>query len=228
LEDERYPDNSRHDPDPRGGLHAALREEIIAGFGGFLLERDEERKLERFSEFRILSPERHGPGGVEALNRDVELVLRRENLIGRSPDRYSGRPLMIKTNDYSVELFNGDIGITLADTSGDGIVRALFHNASSGHRRIAISRLPERETAFAITVHKSQGSEFDAIALVLHERAALHATRELLYTAVTRAKERVSLYAGREVIRQVITRRASRESGLGDALRGLDPSGKMG
>jgi exodeoxyribonuclease V alpha subunit len=194
--------------------------------------------LERFSQFRVLSPQRMGPGGVEELNRQIEAVLRREGLIGAMGEIYPGRPIMVKTNDYAQDLFNGDIGIVLPRSDGeDEVERVVFRDDSrsdSGDlaaaqpgtrdelraiRRLAYSRLPDHETAYAMTIHKSQGSEFDRVAVVLTEQASKHASRELLYTAVTRARSRVVLYASRDAIAQAVDRRIQRASGLGDALR---------
>jgi exodeoxyribonuclease V alpha subunit len=220
LDGPDYPEVLRFDLDARGPSIVQLYRDITVGFRGFLAEPDPERMLERFSYFRVLSPQRKGPGGVEELNRQIEAVLRREKLIGGSADRYPGRPLMVKTNDYAQELFNGDVGIVIAgDAGGEAIERVIFHSETGSVRRLAYSRLPEHETAFAMTIHKSQGSEFDRVAVVLTDFASQRASRELLYTAVTRARSRVALYGSRDAIARAIGRKIERASGLGDALR---------
>jgi exodeoxyribonuclease V alpha subunit len=175
-----------------------------------------------------------GPGGVEDLNRQIEAVLRREGLIGASGETYPGRPIMVKTNDYAQDLFNGDIGIVLPRPAGENEVeRVVLRDLSQSDaldeplaiRRLAYSRLPDHETAYAMTIHKSQGSEFDRVAVVLTEQASKYASRELLYTAVTRARSSVVLYASRDAITQAVDRRIQRASGLGDALR--SPAGDL-
>ena len=210
-------DVSRFDLDVRGPAVAQLQRDVIQGFEKYLAEKDPERMLAVFSNFRVLSPLRRGPGGVEELNRSIESILRREKLIGRNSERYPGRPILINTNDYAQRLFNGDVGIVLPGE--DGVERVVFSGETGRTRQFAYSRLPEHETAFAMTVHKSQGSEFSEVAIVLTDFAAQHATRELLYTAVTRASSKVSLYASRDAIAQTIGRKVERASGLGDALR---------
>ncbi len=221
LDGPDYPEVLRFDLDARGPSIVQLYRDITAGFRGFLAEADPERMLERFAYFRVLSPQRKGPGGVEELNRQIEAVLRREKLIGESADRYPGRPLMVKTNDYAQELFNGDVGIVIA--GDEAIERVVFHGETGSVRRLAYSRLPEHETAFAMTIHKSQGSEFDRVAVVLTDFASQRASRELLYTAVTRARSRVALYGSRDAIARAIGRKIERASGLGAALRSPTP-----
>jgi exodeoxyribonuclease V alpha subunit len=242
LDSSDSPEVSRFDLALAGPAIAELQREITLGFREFLGEEDPARMLERFSHFRVLSPQRMGSGGVDELNRQIEAILRRENLIGASAEWYPGRPLMVKTNDYAQNLFNGDIGIVIPRPAGDdGVERVVFrddthddthddshddsHDESGAVRRLACSRLPEHETAFAMTIHKSQGSEFDRVAIVLTDQASKHASRELLYTAVTRARSRVSLYGSRDAIAQAIGRRIQRASGLGDALR--SPAGDL-
>ncbi len=235
LDSPDSPEVSRFDPASGGPAIAELQRDITLGFRDYLAEEDPARMLERFSHFRVLSPQRMGPGGVEQLNRQIEAVLRREKLIEGSAECYPGRPLMVTTNDYSQDLFNGDIGIVLPGPAGDdGVERVVFrndlhddihhdihdnrHEESGAVRRLAYSRLPEHETAFAMTIHKSQGSEFDRVAIVLTDQASKRASRELLYTAVTRARNRVAIYASRDAIAQAIDRRIERASGLRDAL----------
>lgn len=216
----RFPDVGRADFDSHGDSLAAFHRECVEGFGEYLSHDDPEEMLRRFSYFRVLTPQRAGSGGVEELNRQIEAVLRRAQLVRGRNERFAGRPLMIKANDYAQSLWNGDVGIVLEGESG--VERVVF-DADSGDaravRRIAYSRLPECETAFAMTIHKSQGSEFDRVAVVLSDIAAERVTRELLYTAVTRARSRVTLYASEDAIAQAIDRKIQRSSGLGDALR---------
>ena len=141
---------------------------------------------------------------------------------------------MVKTNDYTQSLWNGDLGVVVGGVVGSvaggdpGIERVVFEADTpkvidglerDSTRTLAYARLPECETAFAMTIHKSQGSEFDRVAVVLTDMAAERATRELLYTAITRARSKVTLYGSKDAIAQAINRKIERSSGLGDALR---------
>ena len=214
LDGADHPEVSRFDFEARGEALVQLDREIVDGFAGFLEERDADRMLARFSAFRVLSPLRQGRGGVEELNREIEAVLRREGLIHSVGASYASRPLLVKANDYAQELFNGDIGFVLPGDAG-----VAFPGDHGKARVFSLPRLPEHETAFAMTIHKSQGSEFDHVAIVITDAAARRATRQLLYTAVTRARKGVTLYASRNAIAQAVERETLRSSGLGDALR---------
>ncbi len=127
---------------------------------------------------------------------------------------------MITQNDYNLALFNGDSGIILPDPRRGRRAARLFLSAEGRLRRFLPSRLPTHETAFAMTVHKSQGSEFEKVLLILPENDAPILTRELLYTGLTRAREGVELWASESVLRAAIARRVTRTSGLRDALAG--------
>ena len=180
--------------------------------------------------FRILCALRHGPYGVLAINTLVEKHLARAGLIPRpdnsgnrssvGPD-YCGRPLMITRNDYGTGLFNGDTGILLPDPEDRDRLRAFFQNPDGTVRTLSPRHLPCHETVHAITVHKSQGSEFDRILLILPPAMSPVLTRELLYTALTRAKTALELWATEEVLRATITSPITRDSGLMDALWGI-------
>src|SRR5690606_10653217 len=138
-----------------------------------------------------------GPLGVQGLNLLTEQTL---IPLGLAPTEgaYEGRPIMISSNDYQLELFNGDVGVMAED--GPGRRLAAFFPTATGLRRVQLSRLPAHETVFAMTVHKSQGSEFERVALVLPEKASTIFTRELLYTGVTRARRSVVLFGSAEVL----------------------------
>jgi len=129
---------------------------------------------------------------------------------------------MVTRNDYELGLFNGDVGVVARDAGGAAGVYfpAAAPAPAPSVRRIALARLPEHESVYAMTVHKSQGSEFDSLLLVLPERASPILSRELIYTAVTRARQRVTIYGPREVLRHAIEQRIARASGLRDALWG--------
>ena len=131
-----------------------------------------------------------GPFGVENLNAIAEEVLADTGLLAPRRDWYRGQPIMVTQNDYNLSLFNGDSGIVLPDPSADGELRAFFLSAEGKPRRFLPSRLPVHETAFAITVHKSQGSEFGKVLLILPQNDSPILTRELLYTGLTRVERR--------------------------------------
>jgi exodeoxyribonuclease V alpha subunit len=136
----------------------------------------------------------------------------------RSP-WYAGRPVMVQRNDTTLRLFNGDIGFTLP--TADGRLMVHFPTAQGDFRAVAPLRLPPHDTAFALTVHKSQGSEFDAVLLLLPAQRSRVLGRELLYTGITRARQRVWLAAGAEVLAAAMASTAQRHSGLLARLREL-------
>ncbi len=175
---------------------------------------------EAFGSFRVLCALRDGPRGVTALNaalaRRFRTALQLPGLDegpGASP-WFTGRPVLVLHNDVVLRLFNGDIGIALPDAQGELLVHFPDAAAPGGFRAIAPVRLPRHETAFAMTVHKSQGSEFDGVLVMLPEQRSRVLTRELLYTAVTRARRRVTLAAGAAVLEQAIATATQRHSGL--------------
>jgi exodeoxyribonuclease V alpha subunit len=217
LKDRSAPDLSWFSPSSEGedwrklpqALHALVRD----GLGRFFAAEAPADRLEALGEFRVLCAHRRGPGGVELINRLIE----RELLPRRSNDEnYPGRPILITENDYQLELFNGDIGVLAEDP--DGRLRAYFA-VEGALKSFLPARLPAHETVFAMTVHTSQGSEFDRVAIVLPRETSAVVTRELLYTAITRAKKGVVLYGSGEVVTAGVTRRLDRASGLSDALR---------
>jgi exodeoxyribonuclease V alpha subunit len=206
--------------EPRSPEHlaAVLAASVRAGFSPYLAARTPEERLALLGRFRILCAHRRGPWGAEALNRLVERQLAAAGLLDADKPWYDGRPLIITHNDYQLELYNGDLGVVTEDS--DGAPRAWFASSKGGLRSLPPARLPAHETVFAMTVHKSQGSEFDAVALVLPDRTSPVLTRELVYTAITRARKRVELYCRADVLSAAITRRIRRTSGLRAALWG--------
>jgi exodeoxyribonuclease V alpha subunit len=173
-----------------------------------------------FARYRVLCAVRDGPRGVDAVNAEVSLRFREALGAERGDPRspwYPGRPVLVLRNDPVLRLFNGDIGIALPDASG--ALSVVFAQADGGHRAIAPLRLPAHETAFAMTVHKSQGSEFDDVLVLLPAKKSRVLTRELIYTAVTRARESVSLFAGAAVLADAIETSTRRHSGLLARLR---------
>jgi exodeoxyribonuclease V alpha subunit len=172
--------------------------------------------LAAFEQSRALCAVHSGPFGVEELNRQVEASMRSRHWIDTG-DNFRGKPILITTNDYDLELFNGDTGILWPDEHGN--LRACFRSADQGIRQLSIFNLPEYVTAWAMTVHKSQGSEFDSVLLVLPLQADSSAlSRELLYTGVTRARTHLHLHASSEALLKAIESLTRRHSGLAQKL----------
>ena len=133
---------------------------------------------------------------------------------------YHGRPIMITQNDYTLKLFNGDTGIIFNDPNNIGTVKAYFRENGNSTRSFHPSTLPEHETVYSMTIHKSQGSEFDNVMLVLPENESPVLTRELLYTAVTRTKEKIRIIGSEKIVSYAVSRNIERRSGLKDMLKG--------
>ena len=182
--------------------------------------------LAAYNAFRVLCAVREGARGIHAVNervcRQLSQALRLPGGDARSP-WFPGRPVMVLRNDPVLRLYNGDIGIALPDTAAPGGELKVWFPAAEGDagglRAIAPVRLPAHQTAFAMTVHKSQGSEFNAVLLLLPAERNRVLTRELLYTAVTRARERVVLVGGAAVLAAAIRTPTLRRSGLQARLR---------
>ncbi len=165
--------------------------------------------LAAFGRFQVLCAVREGPWGVQALNRSISRALG-----FATQGWYAGRPVMVTRNDYHLSLMNGDVGLCLPTAQG---LRVAFAQGSD-LRWVLPSRLDAVETVFAMTVHKSQGSEFDHVALLLPDRIAPVLTRELLYTGITRAKARLTLVAPQPgVLRQATAAKILRSGGLSHA-----------
>jgi exodeoxyribonuclease V alpha subunit len=196
-----------------------LRGPVIEGFSEFLKASDPLEALAALARFRILCALREGPFGVAGLNQLTEEMLDAAGLIKALGSWYAHRPIMIMRNDYNLKLFNGDIGVILPDSMG-GEPRAFFAGPENEVRKFLPLRLPEHQTAYALTVHKSQGSEFDRVLLVLPDRESPVLCRELLYTGITRARKSVELWYEEKVFRAALSRRVSRTSGLREALAG--------
>lgn len=201
-------------------LARALGKRIVEGFSRYINASDPGEALDLFNGFRILCALREGPYGVSSANLLSEQVLRREGLIRKEGRWYPGRPVLITRNDYNLRLYNGDVGIVLPDKEAGHELRVYFPDAGGTVRRFPPLRIPEHETAFAMTVHKSQGSEFDNVILLLPDRDVPVLTRELIYTGISRAKNRVEVWGKREIFNSAVARRIERASGLRESLWG--------
>ena len=194
-----------------------LRERVLPRFEKFLTLTDPAYALNQLAEFAVLCALRRGPFGAETVNGLLERMLWDIGRVEGDGRYHGGEPVIIVRNDYNVGLFNGDLGIVLPDaTSGE--LRVFFRGEGSDVLNFAPGRLPAHQPAFALTVHKSQGSEFRDALVILPERDAPVLTRELLYTGVTRVRETVEVWATEHILRQTIERKIERSSGLRDRL----------
>jgi exodeoxyribonuclease V alpha subunit len=176
--------------------------------------------LRSFEAFRVLCAVREGDWGVDGLNTAIEQRLAAARLLRRDGEWYAGRPVMVTRNDYGTGVFNGDIGLTLVDPARAGSMRVYFLEGDKV-RSVLATRLRNVETAYAMTVHKSQGSEFAHTVLALPKEGGAMLARELVYTGITRASAQFTLVSpGGEVLAEAISRRTHRASGLRDMLAG--------
>jgi exodeoxyribonuclease V alpha subunit len=228
LRDQHYADLVSTELSERRALVTRFSKAIVEGFSAFTAEKDPMAALGQLKKFRVLSALRRGPFGVERLNRNIEGILQEAELIPKNiTSNYAGKPILISQNDYQLQLYNGDVGILLPDaaaTENPDQLWAWF--IGKALRRFAPARLPQHEAAYAMTVHKSQGSEFDRVLFILPDRDAPVLSRELIYTGLTRARTQVELWWSEAVFLEAVARRAERNSGLRDLLS--SPTAKAG
>ncbi len=178
--------------------------------------------IDKFNDYRLLCSSRAGDYGVEGINQQMADILTKRNLIDAKQEFYLGKPIIIKSNDYNLGLFNGDVGIVLQDSAQPERLMAHFIKADGTVLKVLPARLPNHETCFAMTVHKSQGSEFERVALVLQPKPSQAQwqllTKELLYTAITRAKTHFSCLGSRQVFEHAVEHATKRASGLAEKL----------
>ncbi|MBL8787331.1 MAG: exodeoxyribonuclease V subunit alpha [Deltaproteobacteria bacterium] len=177
--------------------------------------------LDALPAFQILCAHRRGRWGAERIADEVTRWLAVHGKVPRGELWYPGRPVIVVVNDHAQNLWNGDTGVTLRDA--DGVLRVHFPRPSDDptgapSRALSIAQLPSHQPYYAATIHKAQGSGFRHVVAVLPAEPSPVVTRELLYTAVTRAQSKVTLFAPEAVIRHAVTTRVERASGLGAAL----------
>ena len=182
--------------------------------------------LQAFDRFRVLCAVREGDWGVLGLNQAIEARLAQAGLLPGRGEWYEGRPVLVTRNDADLGVFNGDIGLALRSSGADGAggepagLRVWFADGPA-LRSVSVSRLPAVETAFAMTVHKAQGSEFDHTVLVLPPEGGRLCSRELIYTGITRARSALTLVSPTpDALVQGLGRSLRRSSGLGLLLGG--------
>ncbi len=176
-----------------------------------------EEFLSQYHDFMVLCAVRRGPFGVDTVNLAIEKELERIALMDFHGPGHGHRPIMITANDYCLGLFNGDIGVLFHDSCRHRL-DAFFPAEKGKLRHISPARLPRYESAFAMTVHKSQGSEFKQLLFLLPKIASELITRELVYTAITRAREKVEITGAKETFLEVVSRKVSRASGIVKAI----------
>ncbi|MCP3927301.1 MAG: exodeoxyribonuclease V subunit alpha [Desulfobacterales bacterium] len=191
-----------------------LKERILKGYKKYfsLDFTDPKLALSYFDLFRVLCVLRDGPYGVKAINGLIESTINS----GKSDDFYPGRPVLITRNDYSSGLFNGDTGITIKDESKN--LWVVFRGVDGKINKYHPSRLPEHETVFCMTIHKSQGSEFENILLITPDKDSKIYTREVVYTGITRAKKNVEIAGEERAFIEAVAKRISRSSGLRELI----------
>ncbi len=214
----RFEDLELHLSSERGPAPEAL-EVAIEHYAAIALAGSAEDALAKIDAMRVLCAVRRGPFGVEAVNAAIEQALRERGVLAplQGASHYPGRPILITSNDYGLRLYNGDVGVIWPNDEGQP--RAWFRTAEGdGLRALSPYHLPEHETVFAMTIHKSQGSEFDRVLLILADQDRPYLSRELIYTAITRARRRLLLSAGSTVLQEAAGRAVQRDSGLADRL----------
>ena len=213
-------------------LQQQLFNQLWYGFAGYVKAlqqgQDIQQLFQAFDSYRILAAMRLGVMGTARINQEMSLRLKQQlhtNGSGSAAvgEWFHGRPVMMSRNDYGLQLSNGDIGICLQD--GQGKWQVHFPHLS---KPIAVSRLPLHDisTAFALTIHKSQGSEFTHVAICLDASAQALLSRELLYTAITRAREQVSIWTSATTLQYAIQQKMLRQTGLKRMLHSLFIQGK--
>ena len=219
LSSNDYPDVTLR-PFPEVGLGDELKGLLVNGYRPYLTASGAAAKFEAFNRFRVLCAHRSGPHGAFDTNELAERALTHARLITRSSavSIYAGRPVLVTTNDYNVRLFNGDIGLILDEEAAHGRLVATFSTPAGKTRSLSPARLPPHVTAFAMTIHKSQGSEFDEVVVLLPPGISPILSRELIYTAVTRARSRVTIFGDADVVAHAVARRIERASGLREAI----------
>ena len=191
-----------------------LFKNFIKGYEAYIEEEDIAKAIEKLNELRILSVIRHGNQGVAGLNAQVEKYLQKKGRIDLSHVFYENRPVMVTRNHPELNLFNGDVGIVRKDKEF-GKMKIWFINEEKNVKSYFPGLLTEVETVYAMTVHKSQGSEFNQVLLVMPKSEEVPIlTRELLYTGITRAKQKLTIRGTKEVIMKASEGRVMRASGI--------------
>lgn len=195
-------------------------QDFVLGYGSYIREQDVLTALKKLNRLRVLCAIREGKQGLNTLNQKIENYLKSQRLIFGKGDFYENRPVMITRNDYHHNVFNGETGIIRMDENG--VLRAWFEDGNGRLKSVLPGYIQDAETAFAMTIHKSQGSEFNQVLVLLPDTKDVSViTRELLYTAVTRAREKIVIQAGEEIIYNACAASVRRGSGIIDRLKDM-------
>ena len=190
-------------------------EEFIKGYEAYIHESDTKKALKSFNELRILCAIRESENGLYAINRRVEKYLSDKNLIDTRTEFYNNRPIMVTRNNYALDLLNCEVGIIRPDKTGT--LKAWFEDKDGEIKSVSPGLISKVETVFVMTIHKSQGSEFNNVFVILPQQEDIAIiTRELLYTAVTRAKKQVIVQSSETVLLKSAEAQVKRASGIAD------------
>lgn len=192
-------------------------ENCISGYRAYIEEKDIKCAIEKLNAIRVLCAVREGKNGIYATNRKIETYLQTRKLLKLNSEDYENRPILVNKNNKELNLFNGDVGIIR--TNAKGHKRAYFTDKNKEIREIVPTNIGSYDTVFAMTIHKSQGSEFDEVVIILPEKQeSKMLNKELLYTAVTRARKKLTIQGTTEIILQTIQTRVKRTSGIMDRI----------
>lgn len=186
--------------------------EFAKGYREYIQEKDIKKALKKLNNLRVLCAIREGKYGLYETNKKIEKYLQDQNLISLNAVFYEHRPIIVTGNNYELGLYNGDIGIVRKDENDN--LKVWFEDADGNLRAIQPAFINTAETVFAMTIHKSQGSEFENVFVQLPDFENPILTRELLYTAVTRAKQNVTVQGSEEIILKTCELRVKRGSGI--------------
>ncbi len=225
-----------------GSPNKDFRSEVLKNYKEFLNSTTPEEAFKALNKFRVFSPLRQGPHGLLTINKLIEDTLSLKNMritnrdfkpLNTTGEFYDHRVIMVNTNNYGLQLFNGDMGIVLPeDTNGSQLDTDSYKSQNviwfettdeatgkKGFRSFPCNMIPPHETAFAMTIHKSQGSQYENIMIIMPERDNEKLfTKELLYTAITRAEKEVSLWCNKDIFKKTATRQTECTSGLKERL----------
>ena len=200
-------DNAALKQVPQSHFEQQLRQWVDEHYRPLIQAQDVATAWQFLAAFRVLCATRVGKQGTVALNTTIT-----QWLMPGAQTYFRGQPIMVTQNDYGLDLFNGDVGLIWPDD--DGQLVAFFPRADSQFLKVSVARLPLFETVFAMTIHKTQGSEFEQVVMVLPDKSSDFLSRELIYTGLTRAKKHFSYCGDAAVWRSAVARHAGRHSGL--------------
>lgn len=217
LKDKKFADVRWRDLDEMEGkvFSSQLLARIQSHMKYVLEASSPEEALPRMNRFAVLCARRHGRLGVKNINNLAVAALAGDT--GRATDWYHGRPVMVRRNHHGRQLYNGDSGLFWEENDESGLVQVYFAIGSS-IREFLPQQLPDHETAYAMTVHKSQGSEFEHVLLILPDEQSKVVTSELIYTALTRARKSIEVWGSEAVFKDAVSSKVTRRSGLVKAL----------